>query len=85
MKSSLLSILLLVSLLFLSSCVKIDEPVHSDFKLERTSQGLYSNTVQIRFNTKKNTDASTRAKVISDRCEKDMMRWADYSALDTTP
>ena len=79
------SILLLVCLLFLSSCVKMAEPVHSDFRLERQSQNLYGNPVQIRFNSKKVSDAGTRAKAVSDRCENGMMRWADYSALDTTP
>lgn len=85
MWSSLPSILLLVCLLVLSSCARIAEPVHSDFKLERPSQGLYGNPVQIRFNSQKITDAGTRAKAVSDRCENGMMRWADYSSLDTTP
>ena len=85
MWSRLLSILLLVCLLVLSSCIKITEPVHSDFKLERTSQGLYGNSVQIRFNSSKMTEASILAKAMSDKCEKDMTYWADYSALDTNP
>ena len=79
------SILLLVCILFLSSCVRIAEPVHSDFRLERPSQGLYCNPVPIRFNSKKATEVDIRAKAVSDRCEKEMMHWADYSALDTTP
>ena len=75
----------LMLIVAMSSCVKITEPVHSDFRLEYTSQNLCGKPTQIRFNTKKISDASTRAKAISDRCEKDMMRWADYSALDTNP
>ena len=76
---------MLVCVLFLSSCVKMAEPVHSDFRLDRPSQGLYGNPVQIRFNSKKVTDVCMREKAVSDRCEKEMMHWADYSALDTTP
>ena len=75
----------LVLIVSMSSCVKITEPVHSDFRLEYTSQNLCGKPTQIRFNTKKVSEAGTRAKAISDRCEKDMMRWADYSALDTNP
>lgn len=75
----------LLFIVFVSSCVKISEPVRSDFRLERASQNLCGKPAQIRFNTKKMSDANDLAKTVSDRCEKDMMRWADYSALDTTP
>ena len=85
MLNRLLCALVLIASVSVSSCVKISEPVQSDFRLERTSQSLCGKPVQIRFNTKKASDASYRAKAMSDRCEKDMMRWADYSALDTTP
>ena len=85
MLNRLLCALVLIASVSVSSCVKISEPVHSDFRLVQTSQNLCGKPVQIRFNTKKMSDASFRAKAISDRCEKDMMRWADYSALDTTP
>ena len=82
---SLLRGLMLVALLVLSSCVKIAEPVHSEFKLERSSQTLYGKSTQIRFNSTKTSEAAALARKVSDRCEKDMMHWADYSALDTNP
>ena len=85
MLNRLLCALLLIVPVSMSSCVKISEPVRSDFRLEYTSQNLCGKPTQIRFNTKKVSEAGTRAKAISDRSEKDMMRWADYSALDTTP
>ena len=77
-------VLLLMALLLLCSCVKIAEPVHSEFKLERSPQTLYGKTAQIRFNSQKSSEAAVIARVVSDRCEKGMMRWADYSSLDTT-
>ena len=78
------SLLLAASLLF-SSCERIAEPVHSDFKIERLSQTLYGNAIHIRFNSNKTSEATSLARRMSDKCEKDMMRWADYSSFDTTP
>lgn len=72
-------------LVTMCSCEKISEAAHSDFRLEYTSQNLCGKPTQIRFNVKKESDTSARAKALSDRYEKDMMRWADYSALDTNP
>lgn len=77
--------ILLAVLLILGSCTGMAEPVRSEFKLERSSQTLYGSTVQIRFNSNKKAEGSTLAQAVSDRYERDMMRWADYSALDTTP
>ncbi len=85
MLNRLLCALVLVVSFLMSSCTGISEPVQSDFRLERSSQNLYGSPAQIRFNSNKSTDAALLAKAVSDRCEKDMMRWADYSALDTTP
>jgi hypothetical protein len=85
MLNRLLCALVLITPVSVCSCEKISEPAHSDFRLDRTSCNLCGKPAQIRFNTKKTSDASSRAKVISNRYEKDMMRWADYSALDTTP
>ena len=81
----LLCALVLVTSVSVCSCEKISEPTRSDFRLDHTSQNLCGKPAQIRFNTKKISDTSARAKVISDRYEKDMMRWADYSALNTNP
>lgn len=85
MLNRLLCALVLVVSVSVCSCEKISEPPHSDFRLDHTSHNLCGKPAQIRFNTKKTSDASIRAKALSDRYEKDMMRWADYSALDTTP
>ena len=80
---SLLGGLMMLMTLFLSSsCVKITEPVRSDFKIERPSQTLYGSSTQIRFNSKKTSDSAALARRVSERCEKDMIRWADYSSLD---
>jgi hypothetical protein len=85
MLNRLLCALALVVSVSVSSCAKISEPVHSDFRLDHTSQSICGKPVQIRFNSKKVSDASSQAKAVSDKYEKDMMRWADYSALDATP
>ena len=75
----LCALMLIVSM---CSCVKITEPVHSDFRLEYTSQNLCGKPTQIRFNSKKTSDSAALARRVSERCEKDMIRWADYSSLD---
>ena len=80
---SLLGVLMAVTLLLLSSCVKIAEPIHSDFKLERSSQTLYGNAIQIRFNSGKTSETASFERKMSEKCEKDMMHWADYSSLDS--
>lgn len=85
MLNRLLCALVLVASVSVSSCEKISEPAHSDFRLGRTSQNLCGKPAQIRFNAKKVSDANDLAKTVSDRCEKDMMRWADYSSLDANP
>ena len=76
---------LLLALLFLSSCVRMPETITTDFRLERSSQTLYGNASQLRFNTKKAVDSAALSRMVSERYEKDMMRWADYSSLETTP
>ena len=85
MLNRLLCALALVVSVSMISCEKISEPVHSDFKLERSTNNLCGKPVQIRFNSKKSSDTGSQAKLISDKYEKDVMRWADYSALEATP
>ena len=84
MLNRLLCALALVVSVSMSSCEKISEPVHTDFRLERVTQNLCGRPVQIRFNSKKSSDIGSQAKAVSDKYDKDMMRWADYSALDAT-